>query len=115
MDLVVHTTHGCTLGVFITVTCKKLLSDTFSYIVCIVATVDFNRTGVPSIYHINCEILISQGSSRCDHCKKHRKSLCAMASRGRKDGLTDPSSHTNYMYLKTPEKNDRLAQLHKEK
>ena len=31
------------------------------------------------------------------------------------DGLTDPSSHTNYMYLNTPEKNDKLAQLHKEK
>ena len=31
------------------------------------------------------------------------------------DGLTDPSSHINYMYLNTPEKNDRLAQLHKEK
>ena len=75
---------------------------------------DSDRTGVPSIYHVKCEVLISQGSSICDRCKKHHKSLCAMASRDHKDEITDPSSHTNYTYLSTPEKNDRLSRLHKE-
>jgi len=48
--------------------------------------VDSNRTaaGVPSIFHANCEVFISQGSSRCECCKKHRKSLCALASRHNK-------------------------------
>jgi len=45
--------------------------------------VDSNRTaaGVPSNFHANCEVFISQGSSRCKYCKKHHKSLCALASR----------------------------------
>ena len=68
----------------------------------IVATVDSSRTGVPSIYHVYCEVLISQGNSICDCCKKHHKSLCAMASRDCKDEVTDPSSHTNYAYVNTP-------------
>ena len=50
------------------------------------ATVDSSRTGVPSIYHVNCEIMISQGTT---YCKKHHKSLCAMASRYRKHEQTD--------------------------
>ena len=47
----------------------------------IAATIDSNRTGVPSIFHVNCEILIAQGSQRCCCCKRHRKSLCVMATR----------------------------------
>ena len=46
----------------------------------IVATVDTTRTGFPSIYHVKCEVLVSQGNHRCNCCKKHRKSLCAMAA-----------------------------------
>ena len=45
------------------------------------AVVDSSRTGVASLYHVNCEILMRQGTNRCDYCKKHRKSLSAMASR----------------------------------
>jgi len=37
-----------------------------------------------------------------------------MASCDHKDEVTDPSSHTNYVYLNTPQKNDRLTRLHKE-
>ena len=47
----------------------------------IVATVDNTRTGVPSIFHVKCEVLIAEGSHRYSCCKKHRKSLCAMATR----------------------------------
>lgn len=35
-----------------------------------------------------------------------------MSSRTRKDERTHPSSHTNYSYLTTPEKNERLYRLH---
>ena len=38
-----------------------------------------------------------------------------MASRDRTDDVTDPSNHTNYSYLNTPEKNDRLTRMHNEK
>ena len=51
--------------------------------------VDSSRTGVPSIYHINCEVLLSQTSNRCEYCKKHRKSLCALASRHKNSDRTD--------------------------
>ena len=81
------------------------------------AVVDTTRTGAPSIYHVNCEILIEVTSGhirRCEYCKKHRKSLCAMGCRNQKDERTDPSSHTPYINLSTPEKNERLSRLHKE-
>ena len=75
----------------------------------VIAVVDSNRMDLPSIYHVNCEVLISQGSSRCDCCKKHRKSLCAMASRDRKGDITNPSSHTTYDCLSAQEKKDRMS------
>ena len=79
--------------------------------------VDSTRTGTPSIYHVNCEILIkvSNQMKRCEYCKKHRKSLFAMGCRAQKDERTDPSSHTPYVHLSTPEKDERLSRLHKEK
>ena len=83
----------------------------------IVATVDSNRTGVPSIHHVKCEILIKANTSMkiCECCKKYRKTLTAMASRKQKDtDRTDPSSHTAYVHLSTPEKNKRLSRLHKD-
>ena len=69
------------------------------------ATVDSVRTGVPSIYHVCCEVLISKfiSPSRCGVCKKHRKSLLTMTLRDQKDERVHPSSHTNYSYLSTPE------------
>jgi len=80
----------------------------------IVATVDTTRTGFPSIYHVKCEVLVSQGNHRCNCCKKHRKSLCAMATCDHKDDKTNPSSHTNYSCLNSAEKDARMARLHKE-
>ena len=41
-------------------------------------------------------------------------SLNAMVSRNHKDDRTHPSSHTNYSYLSTPEKDERLHRLHTE-
>ena len=81
----------------------------------VVAVVDSIRSGSPSIYHINCEFLITGHLRRCDYCKKYRKSLSAMACRNQtKESRTDPSSHTPYISLSTPEKNERLSRLHKE-
>ena len=80
----------------------------------VVATVDSTRTGIQSIYHINCEVLVSksQAPARCTPCKKHRKSLQTMALRCDKDDRVDPSSHTAYSCLSTSEKDERLHRLH---
>ena len=80
-----------------------------------IATLESSRGEMPSIYHANCEVLVTGDSRKCKHCKKHRKSLCAMACRERKDDVTDPSSHTNYACLHTPEKHERLSRNQKEK
>ena len=78
------------------------------------ATIDSIRTGVPSIYHVCCEVFISKliTPSRCTVCKKHRKSLLTMALCDQKDERVYPSSHTNYSYLSIPEKDERLHRLH---
>lgn len=83
----------------------------------IVTTVDSNRTRILSIYYIKCEVLIKVNTLMkiCECCKKYRKTLTAMASREQKDtNRTDPSSHTAYVNLSTPEKIERLSHLHKE-
>ena len=79
----------------------------------IVATVDSSKTETPSVYHVNCEILIQPGvnNKRCESCKKHRKSLCTMASRPQTDDRTNPSSHTNYGCLHSPEKDERMSRI----
>ena len=66
--------------------------------------------------HSNCTILLSQKDhTRCNQCVTYRRSLAVMASRHslqRSIQKTAPSSHTNYRYLSSPEKIDRLRQLH---
>lgn len=81
----------------------------------IVAKVDSIHTGIFSIYHVHCEVLISSSTEPpCANCKKHRRSLTAMISHVQKDERTHPSSHTNYSYLSTLEKNEHLRHLHTE-
>ena len=75
---------------------------------------DSVRTGVQSIYHVSCEILIKMKTKRCDKCKKYRNVLFAMVSCPQKDERTKPSSHTTYANLSTPEKDRRLGLLHQE-
>ena len=83
-------------------------------------------TGISSIYHVKCEILIKSTSlaKRCCNCKTHRQTLSAMVSRQQKlesstpsscHSRSDPSSHTGYAYLRTPEKDERLRRLHQDK
>ena len=80
----------------------------------VVAEVDSLRAGSPSIYHVECEILVSSSVERCSSCSRHRKSLRAMASRSPRDECTHPSSHTSYAVLSTPQKDERLRRLHLE-
>ena len=103
------------IGIHVSYICSCLSLTFFCLGTGIAATIDSNRTGVPSIFHVNCEILIAQGSQRCCCCKRHRKSLCAMATRNHKDDdRTNPSSHTNYSCLNPAEKDVRMARIHKE-
>ena len=80
----------------------------------VVAVVDSLRTGDPSIYHVECEILVSSSTERCSSCSRHRRPLRVMASRSPRDERTHPSSHTPYVALNTPEKDERLRRLHLE-
>ena len=100
----------CILCRYIVRTCNvDLFSGTET-----VAVLDSTRTGTQSVYHASCEILIRVNTKRCDKCKKYRNVLSAMVSRPRKDDRTNPSSHTTYVNLSTPEKNQRLSLLHQE-
>ena len=77
---------------------------------------DSNRTGRPSLYHVACEVVVSdtREARRCSSCRTHRSNLRVMFSRSRMDDRTDPSSHTNYCRLTSPEKKERLKRLHRE-
>ena len=73
-----------------------------------------------TIRHVNCEVIVAQGkdtcTSRCSSCTQYRKTLCALARRSNPIDLkaserSDPSSHTNYRFLTTPEKINRLGSV----
>ena len=52
-----------------------------------------------------CELLV--GGSKCLHCRKYRPVLRALSrklGKNRETSATQASSHTNYRYLSTPEK-----------
>jgi hypothetical protein len=66
------------------------------------------------IRHTSCELLVQPyGVARCKKCRDYRKALYAMLSRhqSRHCDSCDPGSHTNYRYLISPEKKERLARL----
>ena len=78
---------------------------------------EHNTLGHSTIRHSRCELLLenSCSSTRCPKCEAHRKSLHAMLSRKKKESSSDqakPSSHSNFRYLATPVKVNRLAQTH---
>ena len=63
--------------------------------------------------------LSSEGAGRCQKCTGYRDTLHALASRESrrsttKSDRTDSSNRTNFRYLTTPEKIDRLEGLHHE-
>ena len=79
----------------------------------VVAQVDDKRLRTPSIFHVDCNIIVISAfkSGRCAACTKHRKSLNTMASWPKSNDRTHPSSHTTYAALTTPEKEERLHQM----
>lgn len=72
----------------------------------------------PTIRSTMCQILVSSREERCVKCSEYRKMLNSMLSRhnGNKDIVserTTADSHTNYRFLRTPEKDERMHQLHR--
>ena len=72
-----------------------------------------------TIRHVQCSWKLPESASgvRCQTCVKYRSVLrSALSKLTSQDQRTttscDPSSHTNYRYLSTPEKVERLKNLH---
>lgn len=65
----------------------------------------------PTVKHVNCSLLLDdKDSQQCSSCKSHRKILLVQLSRRKESSLShvDTSSHTNYRFLSTPEKIQRM-------
>ena len=71
----------------------------------------------PTIRHACCAVLLSPSDGvRCTHCESHRHTLRSLACRRVRSTVdkSDTSSHVNYRFLSTPEKEQRLRQMHSE-
>ena len=83
-----------------------------------VAFLDERALPQPTIRHSECALLLSEEDPvRCQRCDVYRRTLRVMTCRHRRSqeqaqNTSAPSSHTNYRYLSTPEKVDRLRRLH---
>ena len=80
----------------------------------VVARVDDTLTGIPSIYHVDCKTIVDSLSTMYLFCTKHRKLLHAMVSQPHKDNATNPSNHTTFSNLSTPQREERLHNMIKE-
>ena len=78
-----------------------------------------------TIRHVQCEVLLSQASSsasgdlqQCAACKNYRQTLNRLLHRFENEQSdssktkSNSDSHSNYRFLSSPEKNERLHQLH---
>lgn len=70
-----------------------------------------------TIRHRSCDVVIPHTQRQCTACRHYRKSLQAMVSNTkiRQDShshATTPSSHINYRYLTSSEKDERMHALH---
>lgn len=73
--------------------------------------------GYKTVRHMECQKLLppNHPCERCSRCDSYRKTLRTILSRSSQEGGSDrshPSSHANYRYLTSPEKNERLHRLH---
>ena len=75
-----------------------------------------------TIRHVNCQYLLKSVSSgnRCNSCVTFRNNTLRRELNRMKERESDetrdpasPSSHTNYRFLTTPERNERMQRLHK--
>ena len=81
----------------------------------VTASFDSHPIPCPTIRHSQCAILVTVDSPRCCQCTEYRRVLYAMANRSTcvvASDKTSITSHTNYSYLSTPEKNEKMKQLH---
>ena len=91
----------------------------------IVASLDSRPLPCPTIRHSQCELLVISDTSRCVSCREYRHILLMMSRRAtlsqsrcatlsQSTEKTASSSHANYRYLSTPEKHERMKNLHQE-
>ena len=82
----------------------------------VVASTESSTLGFSTIRHSSCELVLGEKAGiRCKKCEHHRKSLNSMLNRHQRESASDrvkPSSHTNFSKLSTPEKIDRLHNMH---
>ena len=85
----------------------------------VVAYEDKGTLDYPTIRRSDCELLLPLAgpSGRCPCCTKYRKTFRSLSSRYTSKELetsriTSAVSHTNFRYLTTPEKDQRLRELH---
>ena len=70
------------------------------------------------IRHENCSIFVRSHQLRCATCSEYRQTLNRMSYRAlhqadnNRISSSDPKSHTNYRYLQSSQKDERLTQLH---
>ena len=73
---------------------------------------DVGLSGAKTIRTSSCTMLFSGHSQQCDRCTKFRVTLNAILRRHdeeqKRSAIIGYSSHTNFRYLNTPEKNARL-------
>ena len=71
-----------------------------------------------AIRHDNCSIFVQSHQLRCATCSEYRQTLNRMYYRAQNQvdnnriSSSDPKSHTNYRYLQSSQKDERLTQLH---
>ncbi len=71
-----------------------------------------------TIRHVECALALgNEDGDRCKTCTHYRQTLKVLSLRERQrtdtvSKRTDPRSHTNFRYLTSPEKIDRLHGLH---
>ena len=72
-----------------------------------------------TVRHVKCEWLLLSGR-RCQQCTTYRNNSLRREANCMKQidkenrDPSNPSSHVNYRYLNTPERNDRMRRLHNE-
>ena len=74
-----------------------------------------------TIRHVECEIILpAEGKDRCSPCFEYHRTLTVLSRRYMNvdemsvEQRINPSSHTDFRFLKTPEKTEQLQLLHRE-
>ena len=68
-----------------------------------------------TVRHVDCHLIVETQDERCDMCKQFRKQLNSLVSRFRRTNSTPTSICTNFRYMTSPQKIQRLKELQTEK